>query len=242
VSQQQPNQPGWATPQQDPEPGTPQPKKKRSIGKLVGIWLLSALGLFIILGVVGSVTDSDKKASSSSDAKPSAIASVSKPAKAVVASKPSKSATPSKSVTPSDTPKAKSSATSPKPATALARKKAAAILEKEDQDFRDFLAQGETVTGTPQFTPWYQKAIVGLDMKQNAFNKADAYFTADNEPTDLLEQWRSDNGDANAAITQYAVDGLSPDAPNTTTRKDAADARAALAKADKDAEKIANGS
>ncbi|MGW1169690.1 hypothetical protein [Streptomyces sp. NPDC002550] len=129
-----------------------------------------------------------------------------------------------------------------KPPTAEARKKAAAILEKEDQDFRDFLAQGEKVTGMPQFTAWYQKAIVGLDMKQTAFSKADACFTADNEPTDLMEQWRSDNGDANSRITQYAMDGTSPDAPDATTRKDASDCLADLAKADKDAEKIANGS
>ncbi|MCX4617290.1 hypothetical protein [Streptomyces mirabilis] len=78
-------------------------------------------------------------------------------------------------------------------------------------------------------------------MKQTAFSKADAYFTADNEPTDLIEQWRSDNGDANAAITQYSVDGLSPDAPNAKTQQDAKDALTALTKADKDAEKIANG-
>jgi hypothetical protein len=234
VSQQQPNQPGWATPQQDPEPGTPQPKKKRSIGKLVGIWLLSALGLFIILGVVGSVTGSGKKtsnSSSTSDAKPSATASASQSAPK-----------PAKAAKPSSTAKTGGGSTSPKPATALARKKAAAILEKEDQDFRDFLAEGEPKIGTPQYTAWYDKAVVGLDIQQNAFKKADAYFTADNEPTDLLEAWRSDNGDGNAAITQFSSDGLSPDAPDAATRKDKADCLAALAKADKDAEKIANGS
>ncbi|MFE4549663.1 hypothetical protein [Streptomyces sp. NPDC056785] len=124
--------------------------------------------------------------------------------------------------------------------TAQARKKASAVLEKEDQIFRDFLAKGEDVTGTGDFAAWYKKAIVGLDMKQTAFDTADAYFTADNEPTDLLEQWRSDNSEANAKITQYAMDGTRPDAPNTQTRKDASDARAALAKADADADKIAS--
>ncbi|MGW3159440.1 hypothetical protein [Streptomyces sp. NPDC001089] len=126
--------------------------------------------------------------------------------------------------------------------TAQARKTAAAVLEKEDQVFLDFLAKGEDVTATPDFTAWYEKAIVGLDMKQTAFDRADAYFTADNEPTDLLEQWRSDNGEANAKITQYAMDGTSPDVPNAHTRKDASDARTALAKADTDADKIASGS
>lgn len=240
MSQQ--HQPGWATPQQDPEPGTPQPKKKRSIPKLIGLWMLGAFGLFIILGIIGSVTGSGKKtsdSSSASDAKASATASVSaspspsKPAKVAVVK-------PSKATKPSNTPPASSSPSS-KPATAEARKKAAAILNQEDQDFRDFLAEGEPKIGTPQYTAWYNKAVVGLDMQQNAFKKADAYFTADNEPTDLLEAWRADNGDGNAAITQFSSDGLSPDAPNATTRKDAADCLAALAKADKDAEKIANG-
>lgn len=125
--------------------------------------------------------------------------------------------------------------------TAQAQKKAAAVLEKEDADFRTFLTQGESVVGTPKFTAWYQKAIVGVDMQQNAFKKADAYFTASNEPTALMEQWRSDNGDANTKITQYAQDATSPDAPNAKTRKDAAECLSGLAKADKDAEKIANG-
>lgn len=128
-----------------------------------------------------------------------------------------------------------------RPPTAQARKQAAAILEKEDQDFRDFLAKGVKVTGTPQLTAWYQKAIVGLDMQQTAFKKADSYFTAANEPTDLLEAWRSDNGVGSAAITQYAMDGTSPDAPNAKTRADAAAALKALGKADRDAEKIADG-
>jgi hypothetical protein len=247
VNQQQPHQPGWVAPQQDPEPGTPQPKKKRRIGKILGIWGLSALILFIIFGVTGSPSGSGKKASTSSDAKPSATASASKPAKAVAVSKPSKpskAAEPSstaKAAKPSDTANANAGGTSSKPSTAQARKQAAVILKKEDADFRTFLAKGQSVVGTPDFTAWYQKAIVGLDMKQTAFSKADAYFTADNEPTDLIEQWRSDNGDANAAITQYSVDGLSPDAPNAKTQQDAKDALTALAKADKDADRIANG-
>ncbi|WP_019059969.1 hypothetical protein [Streptomyces prunicolor] len=152
----------------------------------------------------------------------------------------SHSAKPTKTAAPA---KAGSTGTAAKkPPTAQARKKAAAILTQEDTDFRTFLSKGQTTVGTTDFTAWYQKAVVGLDMKQTAFSKADALFTADNEPTDLLEQWRSDNGVANATITQFANDGTSPDAPNAKTRKDASDALNALAKADKDAAKIANGS
>ncbi|MBD0744178.1 hypothetical protein [Streptomyces sp. CBMA152] len=76
-------------------------------------------------------------------------------------------------------------------------------------------------------------------MKQTAFSKADAYFTAGDEPTDLLEAWRWDNGDADAAIMRFAGTGPEMDAQS---RKNAADCLAALAKADKDAEKIANSS
>ncbi|MFJ8345044.1 hypothetical protein ACIQ9J_01445 [Streptomyces sp. NPDC094153] len=128
-----------------------------------------------------------------------------------------------------------------KPPTAEARKQAAAILKKEDADFRAFLTEGQDAVGTPDFTDWYQKAIVGLDMQQTAFQKADALFTAKNEPTALMEAWRTDNASANAAITQFATDGTAPDAPNSKTRKDASDALKALEKADKDAEQIANG-
>ncbi|MFJ5035906.1 hypothetical protein ACIQB5_49890 [Streptomyces sp. NPDC088560] len=128
-----------------------------------------------------------------------------------------------------------------KPATAEARKKARAILEQEDQSFRDFLAKGEDVVGTAQFSASYQKAILGLDMKQTAFSKTDANFTAGNEPTDLLDDWRWNNGNADGLISQFASDGTSPDAPDTETRKDVADCLADLSKADKDADKIANG-
>ncbi|MER8011799.1 hypothetical protein [Streptomyces sp. NPDC094149] len=142
---------------------------------------------------------------------------------------------------PSPSTASAAGATTKKQPIGEARKKAAAILEKEDQDVRDFLAKGVKATGTPGFTAWYQKAIVGLDMKQTAFSKADAYFTADNEPTDLIEKWRSDNGEANAKVTQYAMDGTSPDAPNAKTRRDAAAAFSALEQADKDAKTIASG-
>ncbi|MDF3300143.1 hypothetical protein [Streptomyces tropicalis] len=160
--------------------------------------------------------------------------------------KPASHTTASSPTKPSQTGAAKKTSATGAPAkklpTAQAQKEAAAVLEKEDQDFRDFLAEGIKVTGALQYTAWYQKAIVGLDMQQNAFTKADSSFTDANEPMDLLEQWRTDNSEADSRITQYAMDGTHMDAPNATTRKDAADCLAALAKADKDAEKIANGS
>lgn len=241
----QPVQPGGNVEQQRPEwavPSPRQPAKKPSPGKIVGFGCLGIVGLLVVLAAIGAAVGDGKtdKADAKSTAAKTHTASTS-------STTPSRSPSKSATVKPAHTnaskkPAAAATSSTPKKVSAAdARKKAAAILTKEDADFRDFLAQGESVVGTPQFTAWYQKAILGLDMKQTAFTKADSYFTADTEPADLLEQWRADNGDANAAITQYAMDGTDPDAPNAKTRKDAADCRAALVKADKDAEKIANG-
>ncbi|MFJ6215033.1 hypothetical protein ACIQGZ_17110 [Streptomyces sp. NPDC092296] len=128
-----------------------------------------------------------------------------------------------------------------KPPTAEARKQAAAILKAEDQRFRDQLAAGERVVGTVDFTAWYKKAIRGFGTKQEAFAKADALFTAENEPSDLIEAWREHNGDADAAITTFAEEGTAMDAPNAKTRAAAKEALADLAKADRDADRIAAG-
>lgn len=233
----QPQQPSWAIPQQTvngapPFQPQPQPPRKRKVGKILGFGCLGVFGLFLLLGAIGAALGGGKSSNSSASASPTPTKVSATPSAAAKIKAPAKAKAPVR---------ATASHTTTKPNMAQARKKAAAILEKEDQDFRDFLAQGVKVTGTPDFTAWYQKAIVGLDMQQNAFKKADAYFTSDDEPTDLLEAWRSDNGDGNSRITQYAMDGTSPDAPDATTRKDAADCLAALAKADKDAEEIANG-
>ena len=247
--QQPPHQPGWATPQQPDGHSTvpPQPPQRRpSTGKIVGFGCLGVTGLLVALAAIGAAVGGDKtdtKNTAANSSTPAATSTSSSPTPSKTAPvKPAPVPKPAHTTASKKPATAATTAAPKKPSTAEARKKAAAILEKEDQDFRDFLAQGESVVGTPQFTAWYQKAIVGLDMKQTAFSKADAYFTADNEPTDLLDDWRWNNGNADGLISQFASDGTYPDAPNATTRKDASDCRAALAKADKDAEKIANGS
>jgi hypothetical protein len=245
MSEQYPQrQPRWAAQPQQPQRGAPPqpgwtppgPPKKRSVGKIFGLGCLGIFSLFIILGAIGSAIGGSSKTDAKTNVAKSSTTKVSStpsPAKTAATGKPANTKTSAPKTVAITEP-------AQKVAPAAARKKAAAILEQEDQDFRDFLAQGESVVGTPQFTAWYQKAIVGLDMKQNAFKKADAYFTADNEPTDLLDAWRWDNGNGDGAISQFASDGTSPDAPDAATRKDASDCLADLAKADKDAEKIAN--
>ncbi|GAA0908872.1 DUF4352 domain-containing protein [Streptomyces thermoalcalitolerans] len=56
MSQQHPYQP---YPPQQPQPGyghpAPQPPKKRSVGKIVGLGCLGIVGLFVLLGAVGAV-------------------------------------------------------------------------------------------------------------------------------------------------------------------------------------------
>ncbi|MER6075582.1 hypothetical protein ABT187_43795 [Streptomyces sp. NPDC001817] len=200
----------------------------------------SAVGRFILLGIIGEATGAGKSANASASTSPSPTKTSATPTQSAKTTAPAKPKPSAKTAAPVKIAVTKTP--SQKPATTEARKKAAAILEQEDQDFRYFLAKGGDVVGTPQFSAWYQKAIVGLDMKQTAFSKADSYFTADNEPTDLLDDWRWNNGNADGLISQFASDGTSPDAPDAATRKDASDCLADLAKADRDAEKIANGS
>lgn len=184
----------------------------------------TALAVVLLGALAACNTDKPKAASTPTASHASASSSPTKAAKTTAPAKAGATATPA----------------AKKPATAQARKQAAVILEQEDQDFRDFLAQGEKAVGTPQWPAWNQKAIVGLDMKQTAFSKADALFTADNEPADLLEQWREDNGEADSGITRFAND-TGPEL-TAASRKDASDVLTLLEKADKDAEKIANGS
>ncbi|MEW1648607.1 hypothetical protein [Streptomyces sp. NPDC091219] len=84
MSQQEPHQPSWASPQQEPEGGAPPPSRSRRAWKIVGLWLLGALGLFILLGVIGQFTGAgkssntnDSKATPSAASKPTLSASAS---------------------------------------------------------------------------------------------------------------------------------------------------------------------
>ncbi|MFI9603648.1 hypothetical protein ACIHCX_28005 [Streptomyces sp. NPDC052043] len=59
---QQPQQPGWGGPQQQPGVSMPQPPKKRSAGKIVGLGCLGVFALFAVIGIIGSVVgDGDGK-------------------------------------------------------------------------------------------------------------------------------------------------------------------------------------
>ncbi|MDJ0346733.1 hypothetical protein [Streptomyces sp. PH10-H1] len=203
---------------------------------------MGVVAFLTLMFIIGTVVGPPKKTATEPAAEVSPTASSSPSTVAVPATQP-----PSPSLThtaaPVKTTAAPASKAPPKvPAKASAadRQAAAAILTADDQHYRDELAKGQSLLGTPAYTAWYQALLTDTRYMPD-FSKADKHFTADNEPTDLIEQWRSDNGDGASAVVQFAVDGLSSDAPNAATRRDATDALAGLAKADADAAKIAAG-
>src|SRR5690242_628058 len=83
MSQQDPQQPGqypqqqptWGAPQQ-PQWGAPppQPPKKRSVGKVVGLGCLGIVGLFVVIAVIGAVASSGGSKTSSSGTSSTATA------------------------------------------------------------------------------------------------------------------------------------------------------------------------
>lgn len=124
-----------------------------------------------------------------------------------------------------------------KTATITARTAAATILHANVKHYRDTLTAGRRTWGTPQFGPWQTKTLTDLSYQQ-AFTKADHYFTADTEPNSM-NSWRDDIATATDQINQWAqkntIDTAAQPAPSSR------DAEAALAKADQDADHVAAG-
>ncbi|MFD7403558.1 hypothetical protein ACFV7R_12995 [Streptomyces sp. NPDC059866] len=68
--QQYPQQPGWGGPQQPPAyygAPTPQPPKKRSVGKIAGLGCLGVIALVVIAGVAAGGGDGDSTDTSNKD-------------------------------------------------------------------------------------------------------------------------------------------------------------------------------
>lgn len=140
---------------------------------------------------------------------------------------------PASSTAPGDS---KGIRTSPKQLPiAEARKKAAAILTKQDADDRKTLTDW---IGGKGAADWNLLTVLP-PAAQPTFEEAKALFPARNAPTGLLVRWRTDSEDAWAAITQYGKDREGRGASKAATSRDVRDALAALARADKDAAQIA---
>ncbi|MEU6776459.1 hypothetical protein [Streptomyces sp. NPDC046759] len=79
MSQQEPQQPGWAGQPQQPQWGAPtqpgwgapppQPPKKRSVGKAVGFGCLGVVALFVVIGIVGAAAGGGSSKNSGSSGK-----------------------------------------------------------------------------------------------------------------------------------------------------------------------------
>jgi hypothetical protein len=95
------------------------------------------------------------------------------------------------------------------------------------------------VLGTRAFTPWWQKASTDVQWHDD-LAKAEAYFTADNEPADLIEAWRNDSGNAVTDVYQFAAAELvaGPGPATADMHKWEVAFQADIAKADTDARKL----
>ncbi|MEV6946848.1 hypothetical protein AB0N07_33760 [Streptomyces sp. NPDC051172] len=60
------------------------------------------------------------------------------------------------------------------------------------------------------------EAATDVQPGMDAFTKADAYFTADDEPASISD-WRDDNSTLSADIAQLANDGLGVGGPDDAT-------------------------
>lgn len=184
---------------QPPQPNTV-PRKRQRWGLIIGIVagvLVLCCGGMVTLGLIvgppkntASVTSAEKAATAAATSKPPATSPSPSP-------KPSPTPSPSK---PAANPTTAAPTTAAPPNYAAA----AAILLADDEHYRQEIAAGPPVLGTPQFTAWWQKASTDTQ-NMDDFGKADAYFTADNEPTGVIEAWRTDNGNATSDVYQFAA-------------------------------------
>lgn len=95
MSNQQPQQPGWGGPQQPYGPNPygqppfpPQPPKKTSTGKIVGLGCLGVVALFVVIGIAAAVTGgSSSNDTSSSATTPTATATAKSDNKAAAGAK-----------------------------------------------------------------------------------------------------------------------------------------------------------
>lgn len=122
-------------------------------------------------------------------------------------------------------------------APARARSDAAAVLEADDNHYRQELTTGEQLLGTPGFAAWSARTLADTADRADTA-RADAAFTASDQPPALIP-WRADNGEGVAAVQQFARDGAG--GGSIAGRTDAANALTYLADADQLAQQVRAG-
>ncbi|MFE9555147.1 hypothetical protein ACFYOD_16925 [Streptomyces sp. NPDC006703] len=195
-----------------PPPPPAEPPKKRNLAKGCGIFAAAVVGLFVLSAVVAGIVGGGK----SGTAKNAANAS----------SSPKPSPSKRQSLKPSASPRTPAAALAASVAPlppAEARKKAAAVLRANDAYYQKEFNDGVPVIlnrgsdgSFPAFHAWYEKAATDVQPGMDAFKKADAYFTADDEPSSISD-WRDDNGNLSADIALLASDGLGVGGPDDAT-------------------------
>jgi hypothetical protein len=116
---------------------------------------------------------------------------------------------------------------------------AGAVLLADDDHYRQVMASGPPVLGTRAFAAWWQKASTDVQWHDD-LAKAQAYFTAENEPVDLIEAWRNDSGKAVTDVYEFAAVELAAGPGRTTAemRRLEVAFQADIAKADADARNL----
>lgn len=231
---QQPRPLGAGSGPQSPQLGAaPAPRKRNPLWLIIGI----AAGVLVLccggLATLGAIVGPPKKTAANSSAGATQTHSTTPTAAfSSAAAGPAAPSNPTKSA--ASTPAAAPTAAAPPNYAA-----AAAILLADDEHYRGEIAAGPPVLGTPAFTAWWQTASTDVQNEQD-FSKADAYFTADNEPTDLLEAWRTDNGNAVTDVYQFASAELKAGPGPATAEMHTWELafQADIAKADADAKKL----
>jgi hypothetical protein len=161
-------------------------------------------------------------------------------------------ATPAPSVVPSDIASLPNAPHHVAPASA--RNGAAAILHANDAYYQQEFNEGVTVSlargqsnSFPAYHAWQTEAATDVAPGNTAFAKADAYFTADDEPSSISD-WQADNGTLQSDLFKLAQDSLGVGGPGDLDSQARASVAADIkqeqhdfAVAEHDAERVAAG-
>lgn len=139
-------------------------------------------------------------------------------------------------------------------APASARHSAAAVLHANDAYYQQEFNEGVTVSlardqanSFPAYHAWQSKAATDVAPGNAAFAKADAYFTADDEPSSITD-WQTDNGTLQSDLFKLAQDSLGVGGPGdldsqarAAVAADAKQEQQDYAVAEHDADRVATG-